>query len=1719
MNIRLRYFICIIAFLGSAAAPSATAEEKSDIRITPEPGVYSEEIAVKLSSATEKEESKQLYYRFLSSNNDRWIPYLFPVTLPSTSGSERQYTIEVGREKSGTVESIETQRYIIDRKPPEAPSIDIQHQDDGGVTLDFTGVQDGTLYYWHNETAEEQFTQWEGDPIRLSEGTRSSSSLIVRAYVHDAAGNRSPLAKKSTYVSKGECSDAQLSLPSPVEGTFVNPQLLYIPNNECFEWVRYTVNGDDPVYRGAVYDEPVLLRARGEYRLRIAARTQDGETLSIERQFTIKEEAPLSFDFSSGYQERSTTFKPPSRENRYVTYYSYDDERVTEDDSFFRKPLVLFTDNPVLQSRQLRLGVLDPRNEEIHQYRYFFLYDNRVPGPPRISVEGNTPFRDSVTAHIKGPEGVDMYYTLDGSTPDEFSREYEGPFEITPPRDVDTGSVRLQAVAKSRSGKRSPVTSRLIEYDTRRPETPEPTIRKRTDTSVTIEFQGEGARYYRYETAFNSSPADPTDSSPRTHGQLTLRFPRGFSAETQLKVVAEDRAGNISGGLGSLQFSIDTVPPETPDVSLQDGELRVEGEGTPYYTIVSASRKELLPQYPPKKNNFEMLEGNVSVEGREGKRTVYRAWAFVEDKAGNRSAVSSTGIHTVDMRSPVVPEIDGTTKKNLYNRPLTVSLSSEAGEEAIEYRLASARGGKNPQPGESAEFKPYTEPLELEGSEGERVVYLLQYRGRISGGEDASELQEERFVIDRAPPPEPELRGINDGGTYSQPVLVRTAASEKLSGNRVWLWYATEEEISQAGAGTASTISSQKLRKQGRPVEDGLIVDCPEGEIREYTIFAASFDKAGNATFLPAPLHVTIDRKPPTLPQVNVEPEERITAENVRVTAEKGDYTSIRYELLEGSEIPPVPGKDSAATQEPLTFTGREGERQVYHLRYRAEDEAGNLSERTGNLRWLIDRRTPNKPVIDVQQIGGRRCVVDIRSAMEESAIFVSTDGNRYTSYTGPFIHRVEDENVRGSLQAYAQSPTGVQSDIRETECLVLPVGASLIEGIQDGNVYARDVVLEAQRSDVRDSANLRYRIVQGPGEKILTTPFSALFPANQLHIKTPEGQSNIYRISVGLYTPELTEALRSETYTIRIDKEAPRLPALRGVENNGYFTEARTIAFELEEKEAEIHYSLDTRGEPVDSFERYKEPFTVGTDPGTMKEYRLTYYAVDEVGNRSDTKDVAFTIDRDGIYVSHDGSNRGTGGRNTPYRSLDRALQEARQSERSTIVLAKGDYTLREQLAPQKKLTLKGGYDSENWQATGQQSTISLSEEFEQQEGEPVIRLEDEELALQRILFNTAGRSGSDVIDVRKGGELSVNDSTLVTGSVKDDSFIMLENSSIVLENSRIDAGPMNEGRAIEAYDSNVELRDSWIVGGKNVGRAGLLYAKNGRVLLESSVLDPGEGSRLTGAEIDGGTFTARNSTLHSGNASIRAVNLKGLDAEIQCTDTKFRTRKKEDGSGQLLNGIVTEGGTVTLEECSIRTSGYKGAVAVKAEKSSIALQGSTIRMDDHTEFSYIVRASGGTLQVENSLFTAGKSFDNIMFDLQEIETEMVSLTLVHGGGERISTAVRYTGSHFRVTSSVLAGAPEIGGTALLLSTVPDRFSIENNVFSGWPVILKRENAAPITSIKQLKEPREPFGDTRPFGGNLEEDRSDMFQNEELFRLQNSNYRGNYGYSPPPTR
>jgi hypothetical protein len=812
-------------------------------------------------------------------------------------------------------------------------------------------------------------------------------------------------------------------------------------------------------------------------------------------------------------------------------------------------------------------------------------------------------------------------------------------------------------------------------------------------------------------------------------------------------------------------------------------------------------------------------------------------------------------------------------------------------------------------------------------------------------------------------------------------------------------------------------------------------------------------------------------------------------------------------------------------------FTGEEGRRVAFTLRYRAVDEAGNLSTRSGELRWVIDRRIPTAPELQITRAGSRVCLVNIDLPQAGERLYYSLADGRYTEYRRPFVYRISGGRSAPLLRAYAQSPTGIQSDVVESVCLQYARLSPLVVGLSDGALYKEDVTVRAGVEGEAE-ASLRYRLEQlseeeggqparsasggSPSGRPATGGsqaglFSPEFPEEGLTLRALKGQSSSYRLSVALVDPDLSVPLRRESYTVTIDKAAPPVPKLDGVSRGGYFTASRSIAMHLPgEERAEIRYSLGSRGEPVGPFQSYEKPIEIEAPSGTMREFRLSYFAVDEAGNRSETREIFFTIDRDGLYVAPNGNDRASGSRSEPFRTLSRALREVRESERSTIVLAGGDYSLQDAAAIAGSAQIKGGYGRDDWRPTGGQSRISVARSAGKEA--PGLSVAGGKLLLERILINGAAQKGP-LIEARGDAEVTLNNCTLVSGTTEQSAALSIHDSRLRMHGSVIDLGPIRNGYALKSDRSRIELRDVSVTGGRNAGETTLFLLRESETILRNLRLSPGSGDALTGIDLQGGTLDIDGGRYEAGTAGRRSTLFNVRNARLTITGAQLLARAGET-EGQLLTGIRSEGGSLVLEECRMEIEGYNGAVALKSVDSDVRLRASQIRMSGQHEFTYLLRSNGGSADLRNSLLLSDSAFDNVTIEFKGTQARMQHITLVHGGGERLSAGIRYAGDTLELRSSVLAGERESSGALIELLGNPRELLIEENLIAGWSRLLLRPDGTAIRSLSRLEGVQQADETGLSARANRTERRVDLFSDDQAYPLRDEDARS-YGYAP----
>ncbi len=176
-------------------------------------------------------------------------------------------------------------------------------------------------------------------------------------------------------------------------------------------------------------------------------------------------------------------------------------------------------------------------------------YRDYIAMPPDFSTLGGE-YAEEVQLKLSALDGSsDIYYTIDGSIPDEKSEKYEDPIIMT------EGSYIISAVCINKKGYRSAVISEeyTVTHEAIDPVSVEPKEGKRTTPANIKAKAGEGLEIY-----YTADGSNPTLESKRYEGEIPM--PLGKST---FSFVAADGNGNLSEPV-SVSYDLQMIAAFSP---------------------------------------------------------------------------------------------------------------------------------------------------------------------------------------------------------------------------------------------------------------------------------------------------------------------------------------------------------------------------------------------------------------------------------------------------------------------------------------------------------------------------------------------------------------------------------------------------------------------------------------------------------------------------------------------------------------------------------------------------------------------------------------------------------------------------------------------------------------------------------------------------------------------------------------------------------------------------------------------------------------------------------------------------------------------------------------------------------------------------------------------------------------------------------------------------
>ena len=1580
-----------------AQAESSEAHE-SAYRISPPPGRYRENQLVAIEPIAE---DTQAYYEFvddIDSADSPLIPIRDSLSLSALPGEERTYRLrlqERPRSAADTIVSttVSTIVYTVDRRPPLPPATSLDSGEYWGpVALSFASRSGEKVFYAVDGSILAEPRQWDGAPIRLEGVDDQRVRHSVQAYSRDEAGNRSTVEEYTFWINRKK---PIVHVFSPVSGVFANYQMLFIDSRHV-EWVKYTLDGSDPLVQGTAYTGPKMLPLAGTTRLRIVAkpRLPSEALVHSDVTYTVRPESEWSIisDAKSGVFSAGVKVKLLSVQGTRV-FYTLNERMPTEND--LRYSSILSFDSVPNARRMVTLRARAVAAEGVWsgEYRFLFAIDRRIPAVPEILL-GTALSNKPVEVLIRSSDESSVYFTLDGSIPDRQSPPYTEPVVVEPDFAGPDGLVTVKARGFSEADKSSDLAFSMLHFDLEQPEPP------RVEMSSKGRQISTSADYLRTAGAVVvtvNSPADsrivfevfdpaqmrlPDALSPQSPEQILVDVPYGIERQFDLRFASVDGAGNVTQQKALNLFAIDRKPPNHPLLSHspdagpfdRDIALSMNGDGKIYYSITSDGSTPTDPS-----TGSSAYSVPIALAGSEGDAVSYQIKLLCVDDLGNSGGVIGPYSYTIDRRKPVLPELHGIRDGEFYN---TQPIGLRTGNREFPIRYSVSRDGTEPaDPTAESELLP--DFLSFPGELGKEITYRLKLLPVSSGGNEGGDIRHVRFTVDLRPPVVPTLTGFHDGQRYRRPIAVSIERPQP--DERYFLSVSVSEN------------DPPDPIQYGEEVLGSVTFDVPEGEERTIRLRVAAMDSAGNRSPHDGRSMFALDRKPPPQPLLVGLPENGIINEPVAISFPPQEGRIV-YEMSSDGSLPPLPGPSSPAYDSPIVLRGADGAEVTYRILARAVDDLENFGEVGRAWKVIVDREAPGQPPAPrVESSGGsgsQRTLVEWNVPSDHvlhyrSLVGAFPDDTEYVRYAGPF-EAEGNENLEcyfvdaaGNAGPLATYPV----EVRRRE----PTPPAVL-GVEEGGIYREAVEL----SFTAEEGSIRYELtVDGtePREVIATSPSAE--GAVRLDALYDETAS----FSVRARTFSEAERVSEETrVSFVIDRTPPSPPVVVGIEPDGHYNESRTV--NLFSDEGEIYYSLSDESEA----QRYQNPLSLVATEGEVIVYRISAYTVDRAGNRStETPTWTATFDRDSVYVSSYGDDENPGTRGQPFRTLARAVDWLKQKGRTRVYVSLGRFSLDRPLSVDFDLKIVGGLDPFTWRPAGleRRSVIENGKYF---------RPDD---VLATVSAGSVEISGVELADV--AGKCS--SLVQVTGG-----RLILRDCLVVLENRQVAAG-------VVVSAGSASIADSKFVG-REVSRGSFVRVSSGSVsLVDTELIGPQRATEFSGMVLNGGSHTVTGSIVRPGAGAITR-GILAVDSEVVLKGTTIGSGSGRDGSvcmelkrstveisgstiethadGQYPVGILSEDSSVSVHGSQLLVSGKFGATGIRAKRGSLEVIGTWIRGNQTQDFLYLIDPSGFASRQAFLNQMAATNHDLLIVDLFDVAGTQLTSTDVAGLKQKANDGTR---------------------------------------------------------------------------------------------------------------
>lgn len=410
-----------IAVLPNTAI-SATSEQYYEMRtstpiISPEQGSYELGQTITLTSNTI---DSTIYY-----TTDGSMPTINSLEYTDPFIVDQTTIIKCIAVKDGYLDS-DPSSNLFTITPVKTPTIDLvsgTYYNDQLVTL-HCATEGTSIYYTLNGSLPTEDSILYTNPIQLT----SSMTLKVIATLKNTPNSAINERSYNMLVSDPN--------PTPADGIYEEVQMISLSSGTVDATIYYTTDGSNPSIESFEYTEPFFIDQTTTI-MCIAVKNGYENSSITSHTYTIEPvEAPV-INLPSGtyYNDQVATISCDTE--GATIYYSLDGDEPSVDSFEYYEGI------PILSDKVIKAIAVKENKPNSHIVTH--IYSLKV-SPPIISLSSGTYDEEQSITLSNATDNSDIYYTLDGTTPDSNSKLYTGPITINSSTELRVIATKLNYI-------------------------------------------------------------------------------------------------------------------------------------------------------------------------------------------------------------------------------------------------------------------------------------------------------------------------------------------------------------------------------------------------------------------------------------------------------------------------------------------------------------------------------------------------------------------------------------------------------------------------------------------------------------------------------------------------------------------------------------------------------------------------------------------------------------------------------------------------------------------------------------------------------------------------------------------------------------------------------------------------------------------------------------------------------------------------------------------------------------------------------------------------------------------------------------------------------------------------------------------------------------------------------------------------------------------------